>query len=152
MVLGNQNAATFLNILVENEQNKIKTIQKQEDTKSQKEDDNHLRLKYDTEDEFLANEKNDGEAAFRIVQKCYNQLKTPATYAGENELYSCIERLDKVIKYCRIAKVYYPLKRGYFGYPRHNRCSFEGAFNMKESFQKWIFRIQEERRRNRFDE
>ena len=90
MVLGNQNAATFLNILVENEQNKIKTIQKQEDTKSQKEDDNHLRLKYDTEDEFLANEKNDGEAAFRIVQKCYNQLKTPATYAGENELYSTL--------------------------------------------------------------
>lgn len=153
MVLGNQNAATFLNILVENEQNKIKTIQKQEDTKSQKEDDNHLRLKYDTEDEFLANEKNDGEAAFRIVQKCYNQLKTPATYAGENELYSCIERLDKVIKYCRIAKVYYPFeKEDTLVTPDTIDALFEGAFNMKESFQKWIFRIQEERRRNRFDE
>lgn len=131
MVLGNQNAATFLNILVENEQNKIKTIQKQEDTKSQKEDDNHLRLKYDTEDEFLANEKNDGEAAFRIVQKCYNQLKTPATYAGENELYSCIERLDKVIKYCRIAKVYYPFeKEDTLVTPDTIDALFEGAFNM----------------------
>lgn len=111
MVLGNQNAATFLNILVENEQNKVKTIQKQEETKSQKEDDNSLRLKYDTEDEFIANEKNDGEAAYRIANQCRSQVKTPPVYAGENELYSCIEQLDKAIKYYRIAQVYYPLKR-----------------------------------------
>lgn len=151
MVSGNQNAATFLNLLVENEQNKVKTIQKQEDTKSQKEDDNSLRLKYDTEDEFLANEKNDGEAAYRVAMKCF-QLKTPEIYAGENELYSCIERLDKAIKYFRIAKVYYPFKEGAIPDPDCIDALIDGSFINKENFQKWIYRIQEERRRNRFDD
>lgn len=152
MVLGNQNAATFLNILVENERNKVKTIQKQEETKSQKEDDNSLRLKYDTEDEFLANEKNDGEAAFRVAKKCFSQAK-PSEDAGENELYSCIEHLDKVIKYCKIARVYCPCeKEDTYVTPDLIDAFCEGVFNMKEGLQKVIFRMQEERRRNRFDD
>lgn len=36
---------------------KVKASQKQEALKAQEEEDNRLRLKYDTEDEFLANEK-----------------------------------------------------------------------------------------------
>lgn len=150
MVLGNQNAATFLNIIVGNEQNNTNSAQKQKDT-SEKEDDNRLRLKYDTDDEFLANEKNDGEAAYRIAMKCFH-LKTPETYAGENELYSCIERLDKAIKYFRIAKVYYPFKEGAVPDSDYIDALIEASFNMKENFQKWIFKIQEERRRNYFDD
>lgn len=149
MVLGNQNAATFLNILVGNEQEKVKAAQKQEESKSQEEDDNRLRLKYDTEDEFLANEKNDGEAAYRIANK-YRNFKTPETYAGENELYSCIERLDKAIKYYRIAKVYYPFgKEGTLLEPATIDTLIDMAFIMKENFQNWIKDIEynkEERR------
>lgn len=153
MVLGNQNAATFLNILVENEQNKVKTIQKQEDTKSQKEDDNSLRLKYDTEDEFLANEKNDGKAAYRIANQYRSQVKTPKIYAGENELYSCIERLDKAIKYYRIAQVYYPFEKENDNINSDSiYVLIEACIAMKENFQNWMNRIQDERRRNRFDD
>ena len=153
MVLGNQNAATFLNILVENEQNKVKTIQKQEETKSQKEDDNSLRLKYDTEDEFLANEKNDGEAAYRIANQCRSQVKTPPVYAGENELYSCIEQLDKAIKYYRIAQVYYPFEKESDNVNSDSiYILIEACIAMKKNFQRWMNRIRDERRRNRFDD
>lgn len=153
MVLGNQNAATFLNILVENEQNKVKTIQKQEETKSQKEDDNSLRLKYDTEDEFIANEKNDGEAAYRIANQCRSQVKTPPVYAGENELYSCIEQLDKAIKYYRIAQVYYPFEKESDNVNSDSiYILIEACIAMKKNFQRWMNRIRDERRRNRFDD
>lgn len=153
MVLGNQNAATFLNILVENEQNKVKTIQKQEETKFQKEDDNSLRLKYDTEDEFLANEKNDGEAAYRIANQCRSQVKTPPVYAGENELYSCIEQLDKAIKYYRIAQVYYPFEKESDNVNSDSiYILIEACIAMKKNFQRWMNRIRDERRRNRFDD
>ena len=153
MVLGNQNAATFLNMLVENEQNQVKTIQKQEETKSQKEDDNRLRLKYDTEDEFLANEKNDGEAAYRIANQCRSQVKTPPVYAGENELYSCIEQLDKAIKYYRIAQVYYPFEKESDNVNSDSiYILIEACIAMKKNFQRWMNRIRDERRRNRFDD
>lgn len=153
MVLGNQNAATFLNILVENERNQVKTIQKQEETKSLKEDDNSLRLKYDTEDEFLANEKNDGEAAYRIANQCHLQVKTPPVYAGENELYSCIEQLDKAIKYYRIAQVYYPFEKESDNVNSDSiYILIEACIAMKENFQRWMNRIRDERRRNRFDD
>ena len=153
MVLGNQNAATFLNILVENEQNQVKTIQKQEETKSLKEDDNSLRLKYDTEDEFLANEKNDGKAAYRIANQCHLQVKTPPVYAGENELYSCIEQLDKAIKYYRIAQVYYPFEKESDNVNSDSiYILIEACIAMKENFQRWMNRIRDERRRNRFDD
>ncbi len=105
MVLGNQNAATFLNILVENEQNEIKAAQKQEELKAQEEDDNRLRLQYDTEDEFLANEKNDGEAAYRIaksIEKGMYVSHDPTV----NELKSAIENIEKYVKYLKIAKIY----------------------------------------------
>ena len=152
MVLGNQNAATFLNMLVENEQNQVKTIQKQEETKSQKEDDNRLRLKYDTEDEFLANEKNDGEAAYRIANDCWSQVtkqvKKLPDYAGEDELYSCIEQLDKTIKYARIAQVYYPVEKA----SDYIKSIIFGSITMKEGLQGLIDRIRDDRRRNRFDD
>lgn len=106
MVLGNQNAATFLNILVENEQNQVKTIQKQEDTKSQKEDDNSLRLKYDTEDEFLANEKNDAEAANRIVTSLMDKCNTFSDDPSVSELERLIGYCDQCIKYLKIVKIY----------------------------------------------
>ena len=152
MVLGNQNAATFLNMLVENGQNQVKTIQKQEETKSQKEDDNRLRLKYDTEDEFLANEKNDGEAAYRIANDCWSQVtkqvKKLPDYAGEDELYSCIEQLDKTIKYARIAQVYYPVEKA----SDYIKSIIFGSITMKEGLQGLIDRIRDDRRRNRFDD
>lgn len=106
MVLGNQNAATFLNILVENEQNKVKTIQKQEETKSQKEDDNRLRLKYDTEDEFLANEKNDAEAANRIATSLIDKFGTVSDDPSISELERLIGYCDQCIKYLKIVKIY----------------------------------------------
>mgnify|MGYP004470095933 FL=1 len=107
MVLGNQNAATFLNILVGNEQEKVKTSQKQEALKAQEEEDNRLRLKYDTEDEFLANEKNDGEAAYRVACKLNDRL---SSFFNQEESLRDVEKqleiIDQSIKYYKIAKVY----------------------------------------------
>lgn len=108
MVLGNQNAATFLNILVGNEQNEIKTAQKQEELNAQEEDDNRLRLQYDTEDEFLANEKNDPEAAIRVATKFQETFSRMSEQDTENvkDLQKQIEIIDQCIKYHKIAKVY----------------------------------------------
>lgn len=106
MVLGNQNAATFLNILVGNEQEKVKTSQKQEALKAQEEEDNRLRLKYDTEDEFLANEKNDAEAANRIVTSLMDKCTTFSDNPSISELERLIGYCDQCIKYLKIVKIY----------------------------------------------
>lgn len=99
MVLGNQNAATFLNILVGNEQEKVKASQKQEALKAQEEEDNRLRLKYDTEDEFLANEKNDAEAANRIATSLIDKFGTVSDDPSISELERLIGYCDQCIKY-----------------------------------------------------
>lgn len=106
MVLGNQNAATFLNILVGNEQEKVKASQKQEALKAQEEEDNRLRLKYDTEDEFLANEKNDAEAANRIVTSLTDKFGTVSDDPSISELERLIGYCDQCIKYLKIVKIY----------------------------------------------
>ncbi|MGN8825916.1 hypothetical protein ACTNDF_12860 [Segatella copri] len=108
MVLGNQNAATFLNILVGNEQNNVNTAQKQKDIKEQEEEDNRLRLKYDTEDEFLANEKNDGEAAYRVACRLNDSLSSHFNQETESlrDVEKQLEIIDQSIKYYKIAKVY----------------------------------------------
>lgn len=106
MVLGNQNAATFLNILLGNEQNNVNIAQKQKDIKEQEEDDNRLRLKYDTEDEFLANEKNDAEAANRIVTSLTDKCTTFSDDPSVNELKGLIGYCDQCIKYLKIVKIY----------------------------------------------
>lgn len=106
MVLGNQNAATFLNILVGNEQEKVKASQKQEALKAQEEEDNRLRLKYDTEDEFLANEKNDAEAANRIVTSLADKCNTVSDNPSISELERLIGNCDQCIKYLKIVKNY----------------------------------------------
>lgn len=138
MVLGNQNAATFLNIIVGNEQNKVNTVQKQEALKTQEEEDNRLRLKYDTEDEFLANEKNDAEAADRIVTSLTNKFSTISDNPSVNELKGLIGYCDQCIKYLKIVKIY-----GKKSDPHMQEMIIESVLIQKKRYEDWLDMLKE---------
>lgn len=127
MVLGNPNAASFLNMLID-EEKKEAGIKAQEETERiaqeaaerkaqeaaeevarlKQEEEKRKRLMYNSEDEYLACEKNDGEAALRIGFKLRDKVDYFSDDISVEKFLDNIELLDGSIKFFNIAKEYFP--------------------------------------------
>lgn len=116
MVLGNPNAASFLNMLME-EEKKVAAIKAQEEAehkaqeeaaRQKQEEENRKRLMYDSEDEYLACEKNDGVAALRVGLRLRDEGSDIDETPSIRTLLNNIELLDKSVMFFNIAKVHFP--------------------------------------------
>lgn len=107
VVLGSANAMNFLTMMIEEEkQQGINVGQKEEECKMQ-EAENRKRLEYDSEDEFLACEKGDGEAAWRHAMEIADTLES---YNSDNinQIQQGLDKAEECIKYFRMAENNYP--------------------------------------------
>lgn len=119
MVLGNPNAASFLNMLID-EEKKEAGIKAQKETERiaqeaaeevarlKQEEEKRKRLMYNSEDEYLACEKNDGEAALRVGLRLRDEGSDIDETPSIRTLLNNIELLDKSIMFFNIAKVHFP--------------------------------------------
>ena len=120
MVLGNPNAASFLNMLIDEEKKEagIKAQEKTEriaqeaaERKAQEaaeevarlkqEEEKRKRLMYNSEDEYLANEKQDGNASLNVALRLFNKLDDNSAANTCN-----IPKYEEVYKYLKFAEVY----------------------------------------------
>lgn len=119
MVLGNPNAASFLNMLIDEEKKEagIKALEKteriaqeaaEEVARQKQEEEKRKRLMYNSEDEYLACEKNDGEAALRVGLRLRDEGSDIDETPSIRTLLNNIELLDKSIMFFNIAKVHFP--------------------------------------------
>lgn len=127
MVLGNPNAASFLNMLIDEEKKEAgvkaqeeaeRIAQEAAERKAQEaaeevarlkqEEEKRKRLMYNSEDEYLACEKNDGEAALRVGLRLRDEGSDIDETPSIRTLLNNIELLDKSVMYFNIAKVYFP--------------------------------------------
>lgn len=126
MVLGNPNAASFLNMLIDEEkkeagvkaQKEAERIAQEAERKAQEaaeevarqkqEEEKRKRLMYNSEDEYLACEKNDGEAALRVGLRLRDEGSDINETPSIRTLLNNIELLDKSVMFFNIAKVHFP--------------------------------------------
>ena len=119
MVLGNPNAASFLNMLIDEEKKeagvkaqkeaeRIAQEAAEEVARLKQEEEKRKRLMYNSEDEYLACEKNDGEAALRVGLRLRDEGSDIDETPSIRTLLNNIELLDKSIMFFNIAKVHFP--------------------------------------------
>lgn len=119
MVLGNPNAASFLNMLIDEEKKEAgvkaqeeaeriaqeaaerKAQEAEEIARLKQEEEKRKRLMYNSEDEYLANEKQDGNASLKVALHLFNKL-----IEGGNPKTSNISKYEEVEKYLRLAERY----------------------------------------------
>lgn len=112
MVLGNPNAASFLNMLIDEEKKEagIKAQEKteriaqeaaEEVARQKQEEEKRKRLMYNSEDEYLANEKQDGNASLNVALRLFNKLDDNSAANTCN-----IPKYEEVYKYLKFAEVY----------------------------------------------
>ena len=119
MVLGNPNAASFLNMLID-EEKKEAGVKAQEEAERiaqeaaeevarlKQEEEKRKRLMYNSEDEYLACEKNDGEAALRVGLRLRDEGNDMDETPSIRTVLNNIELLDKSVMFFNIAKVHFP--------------------------------------------
>ena len=119
MVLGNPNAASFLNMLIDEEKKeagvkaqkeaeRIAQEAAEEVARLKQEEEKRKRLMYNSEDEYLACEKNDGEAALRVGLRLRDEGSDMDETPSIRTVLNNIELLDKSVMFFNIAKVHFP--------------------------------------------
>ena len=119
MVLGNPNAASFLNMLIDEEKKeagvkaqkeaeRIAQEAAEEVARLKQEEEKRKRLMYNSEDEYLACENNDGEAALRVGLRLRDEGNDMDETPSIRTVLNNIELLDKSVMFFNIAKVHFP--------------------------------------------